>query len=205
MFITLIVVNMLINKEFILASNSLSRYKLLKSAGLRFTKNKPLCNEEFIKKQLVKKKINKKNIPVLLAREKALSVSRKNPNKLIVGSDTIIIFKNKIISKAKNLQEAKTKLLRLSGNKHQIISGVSVCYKNKQIWSTKQSSTITIKKLNKNQIINYLKNSDKNILNSVGCYQIEKKGPQIISSTNGDFFNIMGFPLFPFLLFLSKF
>ena len=60
MFITLMVVNMLINKEFILASNSLSRYKLLKNAGLEFTKKKPLCNEELIKKQLVKKKINKK-------------------------------------------------------------------------------------------------------------------------------------------------
>ena len=43
----------------------------------------------------------------------------------------------------------------------------------------------------------------KNILSSVGCYQVEKLGPQIIKSINGDFFNVLGFPLFPFLTFLS--
>ena len=50
----------------------------------------------------------------------------------------------------------------------------------------------------------YLKKTGKNILSSVGCYQVEKLGPQIIKSINGDFFNVLGFPLFPFLTFLSK-
>ena len=45
----------------------------------------------------------------------------------------------------------------------------------------------------------------KQILNCVGCYQIEKSGPNIVESIKGDFFNVMGFPLFPFLDFLKKF
>ena len=44
----------------------------------------------------------------------------------------------------------------------------------------------------------------KQILLSVGCYQAERLGPQIIKSIKGDFFNVLGFPLFPFLNFLSK-
>ena len=124
MFITVNVINMALGKNFILASNSTSRYRLLKAAGLSFSKRIPTCNEEKIKTKLLQKKLNKKNIPKYLAKEKALSVSRKNPNKLVVGSDTIIIFQKKIISKAKNLKEAKKKLKQLSGKKHQIISSV---------------------------------------------------------------------------------
>ena len=204
MFITICVVHMFLNKPFILASNSASRYRLLKNAGLNFTTTPPLCNEEHIESQLIQKSINKKTLPKLLAKEKALSVSLKKPNQLVVGSDTIIVFNNMIINKANTLKEAKKKLQKLSGKKHQIISGVSVCYKNKQIWSSQQTSTIQIKKLNQKQINNYLKNTGKQILSSVGCYQAEKLGPHIIKSINGDFFNVLGFPLFPFLSFLSK-
>ena len=97
MFITILVVHMISNKPFILASNSSSRHRLLKNAGLNFTKISPVCDEELIKKDLIKKTINKKTLPKLLAKEKALSVSITKPNKLIVGSDTVIVFKNKII------------------------------------------------------------------------------------------------------------
>ena len=204
MFITVIVVNMALGKKFILASNSASRYKLLKNAGLVFIKTPPLCNEEKIKTKLLRNRINKKNLPSHLAKEKALSVSRKKPNKLVVGSDTIIIFQKKIINKAKNLKEAKKKLKQLSGKKHQIISCVSVCHKNKQIWFNKQQSTVTLKKLSDKQINEYLKKTGKQILSSVGCYQAEKLGPQIIESIKGDFFNVLGFPLFPFLSFMSR-
>ena len=79
-----------------------------------------------------------------------------------------IIFQNKIINKAKNLDEAKIKLKKLSGKKHKITSCVSVCYKNKQIWSKQQTSTITMKKLNDKQIDIYLEHSSKEILSSVG-------------------------------------
>ena len=204
MFITVVVVHMFLKKPFILASNSSSRYMLLKNAGLNFTKTKPLCDENYIKKQLLNKITNKKNLAKLLAKEKALSVSKRKPNELVVGSDTIIIFKNKIINKANSIEEAKKKLKKLSGNKHQIISGVSVCYKSNQIWSSQQTSTIEIKKITESQIDLYLKKTGKEILTSVGCYQAEKLGPYIIKSIKGDLFNVMGFPLFPFLSFLSK-
>ena len=195
---------MLLNKKFILASNSASRKRLLKNADLVFLTKKPLCDEAYIKDQLLKKNINKKKLPKLLAEAKALSISKKNTKHLVVGSDTIILFNNKIINKAKTIQEAKKKLQKLSGKKHQIISGASVCFNNKQIWSYQQTSTIHMNTLNQKQINTYLKKTGKNILSSVGCYQVEKTGPQIIKSIKGDFFNVLGFPLFPFLIFLSK-
>ena len=204
MFITIVVIHMLLDKKFILASNSASRKTLLKNAGLSFLTKKPLCDEDYIKGQLLKKNINKKNLPKLLAEAKALSVSKMNTKHLVVGSDTIILFNNKLVNKAKTIEEAKKKLQRLSGKKHQIISGASICFNNKQIWSYQQTSTIHMNTLNQKQINTYLKKTDKSILSSVGCYQVERLGPQIIKSINGDFFNVLGFPLFPFLTFLSK-
>jgi len=198
------VIHMLLNTKFILASNSASRKLLLKNAGLSFFIEKPLCDEDVIKSKLLKKNINKKKFPKLLAKAKALSISKKNTKHLVVGSDTIILFNNKIINKARTIEGAKKKLQKLSGKKHQIISGASVCLNNKQIWSYQQTSTIHMNTLNQTQIDIYLKKTGKNILSSVGCYQVEKFGPQIIKSINGDFFNVLGFPLFPFLTFLSK-
>ena len=195
---------MVLNRQFILASNSTSRKMLLKNAGLTFFIKKPLCDEAYIKDQLLKKNINKKKLPKLLAEAKALSVSKKNTKHLVVGSDTIILFNNKIINKAKTIEEAKKKLLKLSGKKHQIISSASVCFNNKQIWSYQQTSTIHMNTLSQKQINTYLKKTGKSILSSVGCYQVEKLGPQIIKSINGDFFNVLGFPLFPFLTYLAK-
>ena len=81
----MIVIHMLLNIKFVLASNSSSRKTLLKNAGLSFFIEKPLCDEDYIKGQLLKKKINKKNLPKLLAKTKALSVSKKKTKELVVG------------------------------------------------------------------------------------------------------------------------
>ena len=61
-----------------------------------------------------------------------------------------------------------------------------------------ETTVVEIRKLRK-QIEGYLKKSGKQILQSVGCYQLEALGPQIIKDIKGDFFNVMGLPLFKLL------
>ena len=196
---------MLFNKKFILASNSKSRFFILKNNKLNFRRISPTCDEEAIKKKKRKEKLSPKKISLCLAKNKAASISKKYYNSLVIGSDTIIDLNNKIIKKARNTEEAKKKLRELSGKKHKIYSSAAAYYKNKFIWKTTQKTTIKIRKLNKKEINEYLKKTDKRVLFSVGCFQIEKEGPNIIENIKGDFFNVMGFPLFPFLLFLKKF
>ena len=82
MFIKDKIINMTLGKKFILASNSRSRYRLLKNAGLNFVKLKPICNEENIKKKFLKKNPNKQKLAKYLAKEKALSVSKKKTKHL---------------------------------------------------------------------------------------------------------------------------
>jgi len=200
-----IFINMLFNNNFILASSSKSRYNILKKNKLVFTKIKPDCDEDILKKKLIRKKSLIKNISLELARLKSKSISLKKKNCLIVGADTIIDFEGRVLNKANSLKQARIKIKNISGKSHYIYSSVSVYHNMREVWQTTEKSKVKIRKLSKEDIDEYLLKSGKDILSSVGCYQIEGVGPNIIEEIRGDFFNIMGFPLFPFLKFIKSY
>ena len=91
------------------------------------------------------------------------------------------------------------KIKNLSGKKHKIVSGVTICKNGKKLWECTQTSQVTMRKLTHAQIEKYLKKTGKQVLNSVGCYQIESFGPHIVENISGDLFNVMGLPLFKLL------
>ena len=195
MLISKTVINMITHRTYILASTSSSRYNILKNAGLRFRKTKPLCNEEEIKN-----KISKKNKPSLVAKklsfEKAKSVSKtkKYNNHYVIGCDTLIYLNKTIFNKAKSLKEARTKIKKPL-EKNTKLSQVYRLQKRKKVWQCSSTTDVKIRKLNQYQIDKYLKQTGSQVLNSVGCYQIESLGPNIIEDIKG-FFNVMGLPLF---------
>ena len=125
-------------------------------------------------------------------------------NKLVIGSDTVINYKGRMIEKVGSLRAAEKKIKKLAGKKHVIISSAAAYFNNKQVWLDSKKTTVKIRRLNDLQIKKYIKQCGPKILNSAGCYQIESCGPHIIENIKGDFFNVMGFPLFPFLKFLKE-
>ncbi len=196
---------MVVHNKYILASSSKSRYNILKKIKFDFSQVSPLCDEEKIKKK-IKKKNKPKEIAMILSYEKAKSVSliSRYSNCYIVGCDTLVYLGNKIFDKAKNLKDAKKKILYLSGKEHKILSGLTICRGGKKIWACSVTTKVKIKRLSSFEIDKYLKETGRQILNSVGCYQIESLGPRIIEDIKGDFFNVMGFPLFKFLNYVEK-
>jgi len=190
--------------QIVLASSSTSRKKIFKNAGLNFVIRKPKINEEKYQRIFKKKKFNIKKTTNKLAELKCASVINKK-SEIIVGCDTLIQINKKIIHKAKNIKQVKKRLNELSGKKHQLYSSVVVYFNNKLIWKKTEKTNVKIRKLSKKEINDYIKKCGKTIINSVGCYEIEKNGPSIIEYIKGDFFNVMGFPLFSFLVFLKKF
>ena len=94
-------------------------------------------------------------------------------------------------------------ILNFSEKKHTIYSSAAVFFNNKEVWSISQKSVVTVRKLTEKDVDTYLKKTGKKILSSVGCYQVELLGPNIIESIEGDFFNVQGLPLFPFLQVLD--
>lgn len=75
----------------------------------------------------------------------------------------------------------------------------------KEVWKSSQKTKVKIRKLTDKEVDEYLLKTGKQILSSVGCYQAESLGPNIIEDIKGDLFNVMGFPLFPFLNFLKNY
>jgi len=194
---------MITHNKLILASTSRSRYKILKNCGLSFKQVKPLCDEEKIKIQIRRMKPAEVAKRLSLEKAKSISKTKKYFNKTVIGCDTLIHLNNRIFDKAKNLNEARQKLLALSGKYHNIVSGLTICTGGVKTWQCSVTSAVKIRKINSNQINKYLKNTGKQILNSVGCYQLESLGPHIIEDIKGDHFNVLGIPLFKLLKYLS--
>ena len=195
---------MLFNSKFILASSSRSRYMILKNNKLAFKKILPLCDESSLKKKLIKEKKTARKISLELSRIKAKDVSKKNKNQLVVGSDTIVAFKNTFLTKAKNMANARKIITLISGKKLKVYSSASVFYNEKEVWNTTQKTAVKIRVLLSEEVDEYLLKTGEKILTSVGCFQAEAQGPNIIENIRGDFFNVLGFPLFPFLIYLRQ-
>ncbi len=195
---------MITNKEYVLASSSLSRKKILNNAGFNFIQVAPFCNEQAIKNKIKINKQKPSTIAKRLSYEKAKSVSfkKKYSDKKVIGCDTLIYLNNRIFDKATNIREAKQKIKTLSGKKHKIVSGLTICKGGKKIWQCSVTTDVRLRKLNEKQINKYLKKTGKKILQSVGCYQLESLGPNIIEDIKGDFFNVMGLPLFKLLKYV---
>ena len=184
---------MIINNKYILASSSKSRCQILKNIGFNFKQVKPLCDEEIIKKKLKNKFGRPRDVAKKLSYEKARSISiiNKYSSLEVIGCDTIIFLNGTIYVKAKTL-------------KQKIISGLTVCKNGKTVWQSSSTTEVKIRKLSEKQIDLYLKKTGVKILQSVGCYQIETLGPNIIEGISGDFFNVMGLPLFKLLNYVSN-
>ena len=195
---------MFTNKKYILASSSISRFKILKNSGFVFKQISPLCNEENIKKKIKLKTTQPSIVAKKLSYEKAKSISikKKYCTHYVIGCDTLVYLDKKIYDKAKNIREAKNKLLKLSGRQHKIVSAITICKNGEKIWQSTTVSKVKIRKIKRKEIDLYLKKTGKKILQSVGCYQVESLGPQIIEDISGDFFNVMGLPLFKLLKYI---
>ena len=198
-------INTIMHNKYVLASSSKSRYNILKNCGFNFIQKKPNCNEESIKAKL-KKNQRPTAVAKKLSFEKAKSISttKKFFNHYVIGCDTLISMNNTIFDKAKNINEAKSKIKKLSGKTHKIISGITICRKGSVVWQSSETTYVKIRKLKPSDIKKYLNETGKQILTSVGCYQIELLGPHIIEDIRGDFFNVMGLPLFKLLKYVKE-
>ncbi len=181
--------------KIILGSSSLSRKRLLRNAGIKFTIKRPPLNEASEKRKFRGKK---DSLALYLAEKKALSVKTK-PENIIIGADQVLIHDGKIYNKPRSINEAKKHLRQLSDKTHNLISGTVISKNNKIIWRHQSVSKMKMKKLTSKEIDQYLKKSGKNIINCVGAYNIEGYGSCLFRKIDGDFFSIVGLPLIDLL------
>lgn len=190
------------NRGLILASKSETRQKILKNAGILFEAIGSDVDESTLKDRLGLGNCSASEMALALAESKAESVSKKAPDRIVIGSDQILECAGVFLSKPDDREAARRQLLFLKGKTHRLVSAsVAVC-KNARIWSDVQTASLTMRNFPDRFLDSYLDQVGDDVFSSVGAYQIESAGIQLFSDISGDYFTILGLPLLPLLDFL---
>ena len=184
----------MINK-IILASRSEVRKKILNQNGISCEVIPADIDENQVKESLFEEKATPEIISKNLAELKANKISEKKPNEIVLGADSVLDLNGELISKPTNRKEALTILQKLNGQKHQLISSVCISKNGSMIWNFTDTSTLTMKQLNLDEIKSYLTKIKDKELYAYGVYQIEADGRFLFSKIEGDEDTIMGLPV----------
>ncbi|PVX52027.1 septum formation protein [Balneicella halophila] len=173
--------------QLILASQSPRREMLMKQLGLQFDII-PLSIDESYPKELLLEQV-----PEYLAKKKAEPFVKNIQDKqIVVTSDTVVILYNELLGKPKNKKEAKKLLHKLSGQTHEVISGVCITTKHGQV-SKSVSSKVSFKPLSDEEIDYYIEKFEP--LDKAGAYGVQEWiGYVAIERIDGSYSNIVGLP-----------
>lgn len=173
-------------KKLILASGSPRRKQLLEKYGYDFIVDSGECDEVFDDSLDVYRAI------MDVAYQKGIEIVKKYTDCLVVSADTIIYFDNDIIGKPLNYDDAFNILKRLSGNTHEVITGVCI-NDGSVVDSFYDISYVTFKKLSDSDIKRYLSYNES--MDKAGAYAIQLHGKELVKKIEGDFENIIGLPM----------
>ena len=190
--------------KIILASRSGVREKILNKNGINCEVIPADIDEESVKNSLVQAGAKPIHVSKNLAELKSVKISRKIPNQIVIGADSVIDLEGKLISKPKSREEALEILKKLSGKIHKLVSSVCLSKNGSMIWNCTDASTLTMKKLNSNEIESYLVKVKDKELYDYGVYQIEADGRSLFSKIEGDEDSIMGLPVKQIKEYLNK-
>ncbi len=140
-----------------------------------------------------------------LAEIKSIKVSNKNPDRLVLGADSVISLNNELINKPINREEAFKILKKLNNSKHYLISSVCISRNGSMIWNHTDSSELKMKNLSDNELLVYLAKIETKTLLAYGVYQIEADGLELFEYIKGDLDSIMGLPIKDIMNYIKKY
>ncbi len=186
--------------EFILASASPRRKRLLKMIGLDF-EVVPSQIEESIEEKKSPKLLVKK-----LAYQKAFSVARSkkrldNINEIVIGADTVVVKDDNLLGKPKDFSEAYEMLSLLSDSVHDVLTGISIVKGDKVLTDFKQTK-VYFKKLTPAEMKDYIATGEP--FDKAGGYGIQAKGSLLVEKIEGCFYNVVGLSVNHLVSMLKK-
>jgi septum formation protein len=184
----------------ILASQSRARQMLLANAGIAVETIPAGIDERAVQHGAGLSAPGE--IAALLAREKALFVSSKNPGRFVVGADQTLAMGQRLFSKPAGRAGAAEELQALAGRSHELHSAVAVARDGKIMFAETAIARMTMRPLSGDEIRAYLDEAGEAVTTSVGAYQLEGFGVHLFERIEGDHFTILGLPLLPLLAFL---
>lgn len=183
----------------VLASQSASRARVLRAAGVPFEALPANIDEDAIKDRMLAAKASAEEIALALAAHKACAVSATRPDNTVIGGDQILWIDGELISKVSSVDSARVLLRRLRGKRHALVGGLVLARAGKQVWQHTSRAELTMRAFSDEFLEDYLDREGEAALASVGCYRLEGMGTQLFDRIDGDYFSILGLALVPLL------
>jgi septum formation protein len=184
----------------VLASQSRARQALLANAGIDFEAFPADVDEREL--QRASGLSAPGDIAALLARQKALAVSARQPGRFVVGADQTLARGAKLFVKPDGRAQAAEQLRALAGGGHELHSAVAVARNGEILFEQVSIARMTMRQLGEREIGAYLDAAGQVVTTSVGAYQLEGLGVHLFERIEGDHFTVLGLPLLPLLAFL---
>ena len=185
-------------KKIILASQSPRRKDLLQQVGLKFEIDPSNYEEDMSLKMEPLKLVE------YLSLGKAKDVAERHKDAIIVSADTIVTLDGEVFGKPKTAERAKYVLCKFSGKAHTVLTGFTIIdtETNKQITKSVETK-VYFKSLSEKEIDAYIATGEP--LDKAGGYAIQGLAALFIEKIEGDYFNIVGLPIFPLMEALKTF
>lgn len=187
-------------ERLILASASAARQAMLRNAGVDFVVRVAGVDEDALKRPGV----DPVELAIELACAKALAVSRADPDAWVLGADQTLAFEGALISKARDLDEARARLWSMRGRSHALHSAAALARNGTIVWSAADTATMRVRVFSDAFLDSYLKTEKDALLGVVGSYRLEGPGSQLFDVIEGDYFTVLGLPLWPVLAALRR-
>jgi septum formation protein len=186
----------------ILASASATRAAMLSAAGVDVQVIPARIDEAAVKQSMLAAGAAPRDLADKLAELKALRISTREPGRLVLGADQVLVHDGRIFDKAQSRVEARAHLMALRGQTHQLVSAAVVALDGAPVWRHVGAARLTMRRFSEAFLDSYLDGAGDLALQSVGCYYLEGPGAQLFSCVEGDYFTVLGLPLLPLLGFL---
>lgn len=179
-----------------LASISPRRKELLKRLDIKYRVLKPTIAEPPLN-------LSPQKYAQVLAKLKVESVKRKVRKGIVIGMDTIVVLGKKILGKPKNQKEAKSMIRMLSGETHDVITGIFLLrLPDGKSGQGYELTKVKFRHLTEAEIDRYIKTKEP--YDKAGAYGIQGQAGLFVESINGCYFNVVGFPVAKFLQLMKK-
>ena len=199
------------NAVILLASASVARQNILRSAGVDFQILPVSIDEAQIRAGALADNMLPEDIAVLLAFLKAKAASQRfaadqpaSATAYVIGADQVLVCEGHIINKPTTIAVAKNQLLWLAGKPHKLFSAIVLLRDGQRIWHHLAESALTMRQFDALFADSYIQHICEAALWSPGAYQIESVGTSLFSKIDGEHFDILGLPLLPLLGILRE-
>ena len=191
--------------KIILASKSGVRKQILDKYKIDNEVMVSNVDEDEIKDSLLAEGADPLIISKNLAEIKSIKVSNKNPDRLVLGADSVVSLDNELINKPKSREEAFSILKKLNNSIHYLISSVCISKNGAMVWNYTESSELKMRNLDDYSLSKYLDKIKTETLLAYGVYQIEADGLELFEYVKGDRDSIMGLPIKEIIKYIDQF